>query len=228
MSFLRNPAITFAALITQITLIASSLLLAGCNTPLADVATPPVFAKASGVLKGEALQDYVNRTVHNLPLEKMKIPFGAVSTDLHSGLPVLFQRGNTGQAVRASSAVPGVFQPVTIGDHTYVDGGLTEPVPVSAAREMGADFVIAVNISAQPDVQAASSSMEVLLQTFAIMGHSINRYELKGADIVIQPSLGAMKGSDFNGRNVAVLAGEQATAAIMADIKRKLEAMRRQ
>jgi len=130
--------------------------------------------------------------------------------------------------VRASSAVPGIFQPVQIGEHTYVDGGLVAPVPVSFARDMGADFVIAVNISAQPDVQAANSSLEVLLQTFAIMGHSINRYELKGADIVIQPSLGAMKGSDFNGRNVAVLAGEQATSLMMPEIKRKLEAMRAQ
>jgi NTE family protein len=188
----------------------------------------PLFAKASGVLKGEALQSYVNHAVNNLPLEKMKIPFGAVATDLHTGLPVLFQRGNTGMAVRASSAVPGLFQPVTIGGHTYVDGGLAAPVPVSFARQMGADFVIAVNISAQPDAQAADSSMEVLLQTFAIMGHSINRYELKGADIVIQPSLGAMKGNDFNSRNLAVLAGEQATSAMMADIKRKIELMRNQ
>jgi NTE family protein len=188
----------------------------------------PFFAKASGVFKGEALQTYVNHAVNNVPLEKMKIPFGAVATDLHSGLPVLFQRGNTGLAVRASSAVPGIFQPVVIGDRTYVDGGLVAPVPVSFARQMGADFVIAVDISAQPDVQAADSSLEVLLQTFAIMGHSINRYELKSADIVIQPSLGAMKGNDFNGRNLAVLAGEQATSGMMAEIKRKLATMREQ
>jgi NTE family protein len=188
----------------------------------------PLFAKSSGVLKGEALQSYVNHAVHNQPLEKLKIPFGAVATDLHTGLPVLFQRGNTGAAVRASSAVPGLFQPVTIGEHTYVDGGLAAPVPVSFARQMGADFVIAVNISAQPDAQAADSSMEVVLQTFAIMGHSINRYELKGADIVIQPNLGAMKGNDFNSRNLAVLAGEKATSVEMPEIKRKIEAMRNQ
>jgi len=186
----------------------------------------PIFTKSTGVLKGEALQSYVNHAVNNLPLEKMKIPFGVVATDLHTGLPVLFQRGNTGVAVRASSAVPGLFQPVQIGDHTYVDGGLVSPVPVSFAREMGADFVIAVNISAQTDVQTVNSTLEVLLQTFAIMGQSINRYELKSADIVIQPGLGAMKGSDFNGRNIAVLAGEQATSIAMPEIKRKLEQMR--
>lgn len=188
----------------------------------------PFFAKASGVLKGEALQSYVNHEVNGLPIEKLKIPFGAVATDLHTGQPILFQRGNTGMAVRASSAVPGIFQPVTIGDHTYVDGGLTAPVPVSFARQMGADFVIAVNISAEPDAQAYSSSLEILLQTFAIMGHSINRYELKGADIVIQPNLGGMKGADFNSRNQAVLAGEQAASARMTEIKNKIEAMRNQ
>lgn len=186
----------------------------------------PFFAKSSGVLKGEALQDYVNKIVNNVPLEKLKIPFGAVATDLNSGLPILFQRGNTGIAVRASSAVPSIFQPVRIADHYYVDGGLVSPVPVRFAREMGADFVIAVNISVQPDYQLASSSLEVLLQTFAIMGQSINRHELKGADIVIQPSLGNMKGNDFNGRNLAILAGEQAAIGAMAEIKQKLKARR--
>lgn len=188
----------------------------------------PFFSKSTGVLKGEALQAYVNRMVNNAPLEKMKIPFGVVATDLNSGLPTVFQRGNTGLAVRASSAVPSVFQPVKIGDHTYVDGGLVSPVPVRAAREMGADFVIAVNISAQPDAQQAGSTLEVLLQTFAIMGQSLNYHELKGADVVIQPKLGAMKGSDFNGRNLAILAGEQAAATAMPSIKDKLNQMRMQ
>lgn len=188
----------------------------------------PFFSKSSGVLKGDALQNYVNKSVRNVPIEKMKIPFAAVATDLNSGQPILFQRGNAGLAVRASSAVPGLFQPVKIGDRMYVDGGLVAPVPVHFAKELGADFIIAVNISTQPDVQLASSSVDVVLQTFAIMGQSINRYELKEADIVIRPSLGMMKGNDFNGRNLAVLAGEQATMALMPEIKRKLKARREQ
>ncbi|MBS0307758.1 MAG: patatin-like phospholipase family protein [Proteobacteria bacterium] len=188
----------------------------------------PLFAKSSGVLKGEALQNYVNKTLSNLPLEKMRIPFGAVATDLHSGQAILFRRGNTGQAVRASSAVPGIFQPVKIGGHMYVDGGLVAPVPTRFAREMGADFVIAVNISAQPEAQPASSSIDMLLQTFAIMGQSINSYALKDADVVIKPGLSAMKGGDFAGRNLAILAGEQATLAKVAEIRQKLKAKREQ
>ncbi|MBF8176653.1 patatin-like phospholipase family protein [Herminiimonas contaminans] len=188
----------------------------------------PFFAKSSGVLKGDALQNYVNKAVKNVPIEKMKIPFAAVATDLNSGQPVLFQRGNTGLAVRASSAVPGLFQPVKIGERMYVDGGLVAPVPVHFAKEMGADFIIAVNISVQPEVQLASSSLDVLLQTFAIMGQSLNRFELKDADIVVRPNLGDMKGNDFNGRNRAVLAGEQAAMALMPELKKKLASRREQ
>jgi NTE family protein len=186
----------------------------------------PLFAKSSGVLKGEAIQRYVNRAVHNLPIEKFPIPFGAVATDLNSGKPILFRRGNAGMAVRASSSVPGVFQPVQIGEHSYVDGGLVAPVPVRYAREMGADFVIAVNISTQPDAQPATSSLDVVLQTFSIMGQTINRLEMKDADVVITPSLGAMKGNDFNGRNLAILAGEQATSVVLPELRAKLKARR--
>lgn len=185
----------------------------------------PLFGKTSGVLKGEALQNYVNKEVRNVPIEKLKLSFGAVATDLNSGKPILFQRGNTGQAVRASSAVPSVFQPVRIGANSYVDGGLVAPVPVRFAREMGADFIIAVNISTQTDAQAAVSSLEVLMQTFSIMGQRLNHYELKDADVVIQPGLGKMGSGDFNGRNLAILAGEQAAAAMMPQIKARLKAM---
>ncbi|MGZ3159644.1 MAG: patatin-like phospholipase family protein, partial [Burkholderiaceae bacterium] len=188
----------------------------------------PFFSSATGVLKGEALQNYVNRTVGNVPLDKLKIRFGAVATDLNSGLPILFQRGNTGLAIRASSAVPSIFQPVKIGDHYYVDGGLVSPVPVRFARQMGADFVIAVNISTQADAQPATSSVEVLLQTFTIMGQSINYYELRDADIVVKPGLASMKGGDFGGRNLAILAGEKAAIEVMSEIKQKLKIMREQ
>ncbi len=188
----------------------------------------PLFSQSSGVIKGEAVQVYVNRAVNNLPIEKLKISFGAVATDLHSGQAILFRRGNTGAAVRASSAVPGVFQPVRIGNKQYVDGGLVSPVPVSFARKMGADFVIAVNISAQPEAQPASGTFEVLLQTFAIMGQSLNHYELRDADVVIRPELATMKGNDFQQRNVAIMAGERAATALMGEIKQRLKAKREQ
>jgi NTE family protein len=186
----------------------------------------PLFGKSSGVLKGEALQSFVNKAVGNRTIEKLKMPFGAVASDLKTGQPILFQRGNTGMAVRASSAVPGVFQPVKIGDHTYVDGGLVAPVPVRFAREMGAEFIIAVNISTQAEAQATNSSLEVIMQTFSIMGQRINQLELRDADVVIQPPLGKMGSAEFTNRAGAMQAGERATMAVMAQLKQKLKARR--
>ncbi len=103
--------------------------------------------RTRGFLQGIALQNYLNTTLNNRPIEKMVKPLGIVATDLKTGQPILFQRGNTGVAVRASCSVPSVFEPVKIGGHEYVDGGLVSPVPASFARKMGADFVIAVDIS---------------------------------------------------------------------------------
>ena len=188
----------------------------------------PFFSGPTGMLKGEGLQNYVNRAVQGQPIEKLKIPFGAVATDLKSGQPILFRRGNTGAAVRASSSVPGVFKPVRIGAIDYVDGGLVSPVPASFARKMGADFVIAVNISVQPEVQPASGAFEILLQTFAIMGQSLNQYELKQADIVIRPELATMKGNDFQSRGVAIAAGERAALSAMPELRKRLQIRREQ
>ena len=179
-----------------------------------------------GVFKGEALQNFVNRSVANRPLEKLPRSFGVVATDLKSGESVVFRSGNTGMAVRASSAVPGVFQPVSINGREYVDGGLVSPIPARAARSLGANFVIAVDISVKPRDARTSSTLDVLLQTFAIMGQSISRYETAEADIVIRPVTAELPATDFAGRHRAVLEGEKAAAAVMADIKDRLARLR--
>ncbi|MGF6753926.1 patatin-like phospholipase family protein [Paraburkholderia sp. GAS42] len=183
--------------------------------------------RTRGLLQGIALQNYLNATLNNRPIEKMVKPLGVVATDLKTGQPILFQRGNTGIAVRASCSVPSVFEPVKIGGHEYVDGGLVSPVPASFARKMGADFVIAVDISARPETALTASSFDVLMQTFTIMGQTIKAYELeKYADIVISPNLAAMNSSDFSQRNAAILAGEEAVAKIMPELQRRLAAGR--
>ena len=179
--------------------------------------------RTRGFLQGVALQQYVDTTLHHRPIEKMAKPLGIVATDLRSGQPILFQRGDTGIAVRASCSVPSIFEPVKIGGHEYVDGGLVSPVPASFARRMGADFVIAVDISADPETALTQNSFDVLLQTFTIMGQTIKTYELeKYADFVIRPNLAAMSGADFSQRNAAILAGEEAVARLYGDLQRKL------
>ncbi len=179
-----------------------------------------------GVFKGEALQNFVNRAVANRPLEKLARSFGVVATDLRSGESVVFRSGNTGMAVRASSAVPGVFQPVPIDGREYVDGGLVSPIPARAARNLGANFVIAVDISHKPRDARVSSTLDVLLQTFAIMGQSISRYETAEADIVIRPVTAELPATDFAGRHRAVLEGEKAAAAAMPELKERLARLR--
>lgn len=175
-----------------------------------------------GLLKGEALQDFINQHLKKRPLEKLNKPFATVATDLNSGERVVFRTGDTGMAVRASAAVPGVFQPTQFRGRSYVDGGLTSPVPVQAAREMGADFVIAVDISAKPDGQPVDSLTAILWQTTTIMGGVIGRQELSGADVVIRPNIPFVKSWDFTARHDAMLEGERATLAALPTIRQKL------
>ena len=172
-----------------------------------------------GALRGEALARYVNTQVGGRLIEQMKIPLGIVATDLHNGEPMLFRRGNTGSAVRASSAVPAVFQPVKIGTREYVDGGLVSPVPVRQAREMGANVVIAVDISTDPEGSPASDTFQILMQTFNIMGKSLNTVLLKDADVVVKPALMGVKSADFAARRKSIEAGREAMLKALPRLK---------
>lgn len=175
-----------------------------------------------GALRGEALAKYVNTQVGGKSLEQMKIPLGIVATDLGSGQAITFRRGNTGSAVRASSAVPAVFQPVRLGEREYVDGGLVAPVPVRQTREMGANFVIAVDISSDPAGNPYGDTFQILMQTFAIMGKSINTLALKEADWVIRPALSGVKSADFGARLRAIEAGRAAMREALPGLKARL------
>ena len=172
-----------------------------------------------GVLKGEALQQFVNEAVANRPIESLKKPFAVVATDLNNGESILFRTGNTGMAVRASATVPGVFRPVSINGHEYVDGGLSSLIPVRSARQLGADVVIAVDISARPGNQPVKGTLDILLQTFTIMGQNLARFELKEADIVIRPQVGNVGATDFQARHDAILEGEKAAQAALPAIR---------
>lgn len=178
-----------------------------------------------GVIKGEALQDYVNATLGNRTIERLPRTLAIVATDLQSGEAIVFRSGNTGQAVRASSSVPGVFQPAHIGSRDYVDGGLVSPVPVRIARSLGADIVIAVDISSRPREQKTASSFEVMLQTFAIMGQSIAALEMKEADVVVRPAIGGIAGTDFNAKHLAILEGERAMQSQLPALRARIAAL---
>ncbi|MEN9418715.1 MAG: hypothetical protein RI988_2335 [Pseudomonadota bacterium] len=177
-----------------------------------------------GLIRGDALARFVREHTAGRTIEQMRLPLGIVATDLDSGEPILFQRGDTGLAVRASSAVPAVFQPVRIGNREYVDGGLVSPVPVRFARQMGAELVVAVDISTPPDGAPTSDLFRMLLQTFSIMGKSINRFELRDADVVLRPSLAGVGSADFAARSKALTAGREAARAALPLLRERIVA----
>jgi NTE family protein len=175
-----------------------------------------------GLIRGEALARYVREHTGGLRIEQMKLPLGIVATDLDNGQGIVFRVGDPGVAVRASSAVPAVFQPVRIGAREYVDGGLVAPVPVRYARQMGAQLVIAVDISEVPDGAPTGDAVRMLLQTFSIMGRSINQFELAGADVVLRPKLQGVSGADFSARARSIKAGRDAAHAMLGELRLRI------
>jgi NTE family protein len=178
----------------------------------------------NGFIRGEKLENYVNKTVRQTPLERLKIPFLAVATNLQTGEETVFATGNTGKAVRASCSIPGVFQPVRIGDKAYVDGGVVSPVAVEAARRAGADVVIAVDISAG----VAGAVPQAILQSIDIMYAKIATAQLRNADVVIRPQVSHIGSSDFEKRNEAILEGEKAATQALPQIRQILDKLRQE
>ena len=181
---------------------------------------------SGGLILGQKLEDYVNEQVQRKPLEQLSKPFVAVATRLEDGKRTVFARGNTGQAVRASSSIPGVFQSVTIGQYHFVDGGITSPVPVDAARQLGADVVIAVDISSKARGRVPDGMLGTLGQTIAIMGQKLGQAELARADIIIRPQVLDMGSADFTQRAQAILEGEKAALAAMPQIRALIAKLR--
>ena len=178
----------------------------------------------SGFIRGEKLQNYINRQVGNRPIQNLPRKFAAVATEFDTGRSVVFRSGNTGQAVRASASIPNVFQPAVINGKRYVDGGLTAPVPVSAARQMGANVVIAVDISAKPARISQSGFFSYLDQSLNIMSTPALNSELAKADVVIKPQvqhLGAVGG--FDEKAHAIKLGEDAARAALPQIRAVLQ-----
>ena len=143
---------------------------------------------------------------------------------LEGGSTLGFSTSRSMRVVRASSAVPSVFQPVRISGRDYVDGGLVAPVPVRYAREMGADLVLAVDISSPPEANAADGSLQILLQTFAIMGKTINSFELRDADVVLRPVLNGIGSADFGARRRSIAAGRLAMQQALPQLRKLLAA----
>lgn len=165
---------------------------------------------SQGVVQGQKLQNYVNKHIANKPIEQFPIRFAAVATRLDTGTKAEFIKGNAGQAVRASCSIPNVFVPATIGGKQYVDGGLVSPIPVKTAKAMGADIVIAVDISARPAGNKPMNMWGLLDQTINIMGQQSINEELNQAHVIIQPKVGHLGTLDLKASHESILEGEKA------------------
>jgi NTE family protein len=185
---------------------------------IADLTVPD-----NGFVKGEKLEAYVNRMIRGTTIENLRIPFYAVATDIGSGEEIVFGRGNTGSAVRASCSIPGIFRPVRIGDRTYVDGGVVSPVAVDAARRLGADVVIAVDIAGDVSGSIPEGTLDTIFQSINIMYSKIAAAQLSRADVVIKPKVGYIASGDFTKRHEAILEGEKAAQDALPKIQALLE-----
>jgi NTE family protein len=179
-----------------------------------------------GFIEGQRLQDYVNRQVGNRSIQQFPIRFAAVATYMDTGRKAAFITGNAGQAVRASCSIPNVFLPAVIQGTRYVDGGLVSPVPVSTARDMGADIVIAVDISARPKPGERPSMLGILDQTINIMSLVGLEKELAAADVVITPRVGNTGVAELEARHKSILEGERAAQAMLSSIQQAINRFR--
>lgn len=172
-----------------------------------------------GFFSGQKVQDYINKKLNDRPLHQLNIPMYVVATELKYGHKVVFDSGDTGQAVRASISIPSMFVPPKVDGQEYVDGGLSSPVPVHVAKALGADVIIAVNILAQPEYTETNNIWSLFNQNIYIMQQHLAAEELKYADVVIQPDL-KEKSHIFNvkGREKTIQAGREAANQKLADI----------
>ncbi|MDH4191615.1 MAG: patatin-like phospholipase family protein [Betaproteobacteria bacterium] len=174
-----------------------------------------------GFIDGDRLAAYLDRALGGRLIEQLGVPFVAIATDLRSGKLVAFNRGDPGIAVRASCSVPGIFQPTLIEGREYLDGGLTSPVPVRIARDMGADLVIAIDVSRPPaEMNDPGNTVALLSHAFVIMEHALARQETGLADVVIRPELAGVPATDLAARGEAMRAGEEAARAALPVIRR--------
>ncbi|MBF7682889.1 patatin-like phospholipase family protein [Acinetobacter sp. B5B] len=173
-----------------------------------------------GFLDGEKVANFINKNIDHRLLQDMKIPLFVVATDLKTGQKKVFNYGNTGQAIQASTAIPSMFIPVKIAGHEYVDGGLVSPVPVDVARQLGADVIIAVDILQPPQYTQTTNMWGLFNQNINIMQQRLSQIELKSADIVIRPDIREKAHIfDVKERETALQAGFLATQQQMPAIE---------
>jgi NTE family protein len=177
-----------------------------------------------GYAKGEKLEAFVKTRVKQENIEQLKVPFAAVATDLNWGERVVIDRGPIARAVRASSAIPGIFEPVPHLGKFLVDGGVIDNIPVDVAREKGADLVIAVDISLGVGNTEIRNVLDVILQATNIMFAENVGHRKQGADVLVQPQVAGVGMLDFTQKKRCVQAGIEAARRAVPQIRAAIDA----
>jgi NTE family protein len=192
-----------------------------------DIFDYSILSSWRGTVAGERIEAFVNENIKAKSIEEAKIPFFAVAADLLTGERIVLDTGPFGRAVRASSAIPGVFQPVALGDRMLVDGGVVDTIPSDVARERGADLVIAVDIGRELPHEPPSSSIGIVLQSIFIMAREISRTGLASADVAIAPKVDAVASFDFSKKRECVAAGIAPAREALPRIRGLIDAWKR-
>lgn len=175
----------------------------------------------------EALFAPLRRLFTAETIEELRLPFACVAVDLFTGEPRIFDRGYLISAIYASSAIPGVFPPLPLGGQLLIDGGGPYRVPVTVARRLGADFVVAIDIpSFMPAKERFKTGLDVLMRSDAIARMRLNRLILEQADFVVRPDVGAFHWANFGAADQIRAAGEAAMRAALPDLERALARQR--
>jgi NTE family protein len=189
-----------------------------------DIFDFSILSSATGPVKGEKLEKFVNVKVPVKNIEQLKVPFYAVAADLNSGEPVIFSSGPVSKAVRASCSIPGVFTPLSYNNRQLIDGGVLGNVAPEVARQYGANLVIVVSIDKSLQNKDTGNLVSITLQAIAIMSNKIDSYKLKEADVLIAPDIGDVGTMDFTQKKRCMQAGIDAAQKAIPEIKKRLEA----
>ncbi|WP_377892202.1 patatin-like phospholipase family protein [Alkalihalobacillus sp. R86527] len=162
-----------------------------------------------GFITGNKVKNLIRTLTHGKQLEDLQPPLAVVTTDLIKGEKVVYRSGPIAEAVRASIAIPGIFTPEKIGDRLLVDGGVIDRVPVSVAREMGADLVIAVDVSEVKKESDVTSIFDVIMQSIDIMQNEMVRLHEINADVMIKPRLETFHSRSFTNIQDIIKIGEE-------------------
>ncbi len=177
-----------------------------------------------GLARGELLEAFVKSKVKQERIEELEIPFAAVATDLNWGDRIVLDKGSIAKAVHASSAIPGVFEPVTHEGKLLVDGGVVDNIPIDVARAKGADIVVAVDISEELGNVNIKNMLDVMLQSTNIMFAVNVAHRKAGADVLVEPKVGSVGMLDFSQKKLCMDAGMEAARAAVPKIRAAIEA----